>query len=60
MNIFQKIIKCQDGATAIEYGLIATLLGVAIITSLSTLQNSILNTMLYSKSTLNSAGNGKL
>ena len=32
MNILSKFAKCESGATAIEYGLIAALIGVAIIT----------------------------
>ena len=31
-NIFARFVKCESGATAIEYGLIAALIGVAIIT----------------------------
>ena len=35
--VFSRFVKCQSGATAIEYGLIASLVGVAIITTLSSL-----------------------
>ena len=31
MNLFSRFVKCESGATAIEYGLIASLIGVAII-----------------------------
>ena len=31
-NLFNRFVKCESGATAIEYGLIAALIGVAIIT----------------------------
>ncbi|MFV0298173.1 MAG: Flp family type IVb pilin [Hyphomicrobiaceae bacterium] len=31
-NMLAKFAKCESGATAIEYGLIAALIGVAIIT----------------------------
>ena len=34
--IFQRFIKCESGATAIEYGLIAGLIGVVIIGALTT------------------------
>jgi pilus assembly protein Flp/PilA len=37
MNIFARFMKDESGATAIEYGLIAALVGVFIITSLQTL-----------------------
>ena len=31
MKVLAKFAKCESGATAIEYGLIAALIGVAII-----------------------------
>jgi len=39
-----KFFKDQSGATAIEYGLIAALVGVAIITALGTLSTSLKGT----------------
>ena len=36
MSIFARFIKDESGATAIEYGLIASLIAVAIITILGT------------------------
>lgn len=36
-NFFRKLRKSEKGATAIEYGLIAALIAVAIITALTTL-----------------------
>ena len=33
--IVAKFVKCESGATAIEYGLIASLIGVAVITVVS-------------------------
>ena len=35
------LLKCRDGATAIEYGLIAALIGVVIIASVTALGTSI-------------------
>ena len=35
-NLVSRFAKCESGATAIEYGLIATLIGVAIIGVVST------------------------
>jgi pilus assembly protein Flp/PilA len=32
MKILAKFAKCESGATAIEYGLLAALIGVTIIT----------------------------
>jgi pilus assembly protein Flp/PilA len=36
-NLFARFVKCESGATAIEYGLIASLIGVAIITVVTAL-----------------------
>ena len=37
MSIFKRFAKDESGATAIEYGLIAGLISVVIITALTTL-----------------------
>jgi pilus assembly protein Flp/PilA len=42
-TLFQRFVKDESGATAIEYGLIASLIGVAIIVGATTL-GSKLNT----------------
>jgi len=45
-NLFARFAKDESGATAIEYGLIATLIGVAIIlgaTAVGTKLNSVFN-----------------
>ncbi len=44
MVTFVKLLKDESGATAIEYGLIASLIAVAIITGASTLGNNLSNT----------------
>jgi pilus assembly protein Flp/PilA len=44
MTIVTKIMKNEDGATAIEYGLIAALIAVAAITAMSTLGSKLTNT----------------
>ncbi len=36
-NVFARFVKDESGATAIEYGLIAGLLSVVIITTLTTM-----------------------
>ena len=36
-NLFKRFAKDESGATAIEYGLIASLIGVAIIVGATTL-----------------------
>jgi pilus assembly protein Flp/PilA len=40
-NLFARFIKDESGATAIEYGLIAALISVALITGASTLGNAL-------------------
>ena len=44
MKLFSRFAKCESGATAIEYGLIAALIGVAIITAVTSVGTSISNT----------------
>ncbi len=42
-KLFARFVKDESGATAIEYGLIAALISVALITGASTLGNSLNN-----------------
>jgi pilus assembly protein Flp/PilA len=44
MKVIKKIFKNEDGATAIEYGLIAALIAVAAITAMSSLGSNLSNT----------------
>lgn len=44
MKLFVRFAKCESGATAIEYGLIAALIGVAIITAVTSVGTGISNT----------------
>ena len=46
-NLFKSFAKDESGATAIEYGLIAALLSVAIIAAITTVKNELNET--YSK-----------
>ena len=41
INIAKKFLKDESGATAIEYGLIAALVAVAIVTALTTLGSNL-------------------
>ena len=41
MKFFNKIAKNEEGATAIEYGLIAALIAVAAITAMQSLGNEL-------------------
>ncbi len=43
MKVFARFVKDESGATAIEYGLIAALIAVGIITAATLLGNSISN-----------------
>lgn len=40
-NLIKKFRKSEDGATAIEYGLIAALVAIALITALNTLGTNL-------------------
>jgi len=40
-NIVSKFVKNEDGATAIEYGLIAALIAVVVITALTNIGTSL-------------------
>ncbi|OYY69816.1 MAG: pilus assembly protein [Sphingomonadales bacterium 28-55-16] len=44
MKFIKKIFKKEDGATAIEYGLIAALIAVAAITAMTTLGTNLAGT----------------
>ena len=39
--MFAKFLKDESGATAIEYGLIAAIIGIGIVTSLTTLKGNL-------------------
>lgn len=49
-RLYDLVVKCKEGVTAIEYGLIAALVGVAIIGGVTLLGGS-LNTMFSDVST---------
>ena len=41
MKTLKQFAKCESGATAIEYGLIAALIGVSIITIVTTVGTEV-------------------
>ncbi|MEQ8412170.1 MAG: Flp family type IVb pilin [Erythrobacter sp.] len=41
MTFFKNLVRDEQGATAIEYGLIAALIAVAAITAMTTLGNNL-------------------
>ncbi|MGN6551394.1 MAG: Flp family type IVb pilin [Pararhizobium sp.] len=57
-KLFARFLKDESGATAIEYGLIAALISVAIIAGASALGNSLSTTFSNLSTTMNSATNG--
>jgi pilus assembly protein Flp/PilA len=44
MKFFNKLLRDEQGATAIEYGLIAALIAVAAITAMGSLGNQLSET----------------
>jgi len=54
-NLFSRFVKDESGATAIEYGLIAALIGVGIISAATALGTQISATFNSIKGTLASA-----
>ena len=59
MTFINKLIRDEDGATAIEYGLIAALIAVAAMTAMGTLGdqlNTTFSTVSTELSTANQAG----
>lgn len=60
MMLFREILNDQEGATAIEYGLIAALIAVAAITAMGALGNSLSNTFRLVSTSMNNASDGKI
>ena len=44
MNLFRRFRKNESGATAIEYGLIAAIIGVGLVAGLGTLKTDLNST----------------
>lgn len=55
-NLFDRFVKDESGATAIEYGLIAALISVALITGATTLGSSLNNQFTALSGKLNYTG----
>ena len=56
-KLFSRFLKDESGATAIEYGLIAALISVALITGATTLGGTLNNTFSNLSATLASKTN---
>ena len=59
MTLIQNLIADEEGATAIEYGLIAALIAVAAITAMGALGNSMSNTFSMVSTKMSNASDGK-
>lgn len=55
MTFFKNMIRDEQGATAIEYGLIAALIAVAAITAMQSLGNSLTDTFTTVSTELDNA-----
>ena len=60
MTHFKALLVDEEGATAIEYGLIAALIAVAAITAMGALGNSLSNTFRLVSTNMNNASDGKI
>lgn len=58
MKFFSKLIRDEQGATAIEYGLIAALIAVAAITAMQSLGGELSETFTAVEGDLNTANAG--
>ncbi len=56
MTMFSRFMNDESGATAIEYGLIAAIIGVGIITVLKNVRTELQNTFNTVQSELGNAG----
>lgn len=55
-KLFARFLKDESGATAIEYGLIAALISVALIAGATTLGTALNNQFIKLATKLNNAG----
>ena len=58
MTFFKNLLRDEQGATAIEYGLIAALIAVAAITAMTALGGELSETFTEVESDLNEANKG--
>lgn len=60
MPFIKTLIRDNEGATAIEYGLLVSLIAIAAMTSMAMFGNSLSNTFARSSTSLSNATAGKL
>lgn len=58
MTFFKNLLRDEQGATAIEYGLIAALIAVAAITAMTALGGELSETFTEVEEDLNTANQG--
>jgi pilus assembly protein Flp/PilA len=58
MTFFKNLLRDEQGATAIEYGLIAALIAVAAITAMTALGGELSETFTEVEADLNEASKG--
>lgn len=56
MNMFSRFMKDESGATAIEYGLIAAIVGVGLVAALGTLKDNLSTTFTNVGTSLTGSG----
>ena len=60
LRLLDRVRRNQDGATAIDYGLMAALISVAAITAMGAVGNSLSNTFNFVENQEAAAQNGQL
>lgn len=60
LRFLDRVRRNQDGATAIEYGLMAALISVAAITAMGVVGNTLVNTFNFVSNAESSAQSGQL
>ena len=59
MTLFKTLLRDKEGATAIEYGLVAALIATGAIVAMGALGNSLSNTFTQISTKMNTASDGK-
>jgi pilus assembly protein Flp/PilA len=59
MTLFQTLLRDEEGATAIEYGLVAALIATGAIVAMGALGNSLSNTFYQISTKMSNAQDGK-
>jgi pilus assembly protein Flp/PilA len=56
-SMLKRFLADESGATAIEYGLLAAIMAVALITGFGAFSNALSNQMIFLANTMNDAWN---